>query len=152
MHVLRYCFVYCVVSFVSLRSRRRRRRRGFLKVPSVDGWATLRRKTATFPPFCAYPLFCLSPLTQNLPQVTQLSELVFCQIADSSSRLGGPFWAVQLNKHFCMKLSVILTIRKYFYWAVKVICDCIGFSLLRCFARKKKLLLLSKPIKTIGGW
>ena len=67
MHVLRYCFVYCIVSFVSLRSRRRRRRRrrrrGFLKVPSVDGWATLRRKTATFPPFCAYLLFCLSPLT-----------------------------------------------------------------------------------------
>lgn len=62
MHVLRYCFVYCIVSFVLLRSRRRRRR-GFLKVPSVDGWATLRRKTATFPPFCAYPLFCLSPLT-----------------------------------------------------------------------------------------
>ena len=63
MHVLRYCFVYCIVSFVSLRSRRRHRRRGFPKVPSVDGWATLRRKTATFPPFCAYPLFCLSPLT-----------------------------------------------------------------------------------------
>ena len=66
MHVLRYCFVYCIVSLVSLRSRRRRRRRrrrGFLKVPSVDGWATLRRKTATFPPFCACPLLCLSPLT-----------------------------------------------------------------------------------------
>ena len=67
MHLLRYCFVYCIVSFVSLRSRRRRRRRrrrrGFLKVPSVDGWVMLRRKTATFPPFCAYLLFCLSPLT-----------------------------------------------------------------------------------------